>query len=73
MMIFDVSYFDVIVEVREQPGDPCEGAEEGWRPGGKAQSGGQQVLKNTKYKICTQNTKYAHKICTKYIHKMQKI
>ena len=40
MMIFDVSYFDVIVEVREQPGDPCEGAEEGGRPGGEAQSGG---------------------------------
>ena len=60
MMIFDVSYFDVIVEVREQPGDPSEGAEEGWRPGGKAQSGGQQVLKNTKYahKIQNMYTKY---------------
>ena len=60
MMIFDVSYFDVIVEVREQPGDPGEGAEEGGRPGGKAQSGGQQVLKNTKYahKIQNMYTKY---------------
>ena len=71
-MIFDVSYFDFIFEVREQPGDPCEGAEEGWRPGGKAQSGGQPVLQNTKYKIQNMHTKY--KICsqnTKYVHKIQ--
>ena len=56
ILIFDVSYFDVIVEVREQPGDPCEGAEEGWRPGGKAQSGGQPVLQNTKYTIQNMHT-----------------